>query len=343
MLIGQCCWTMYKDNKKQCQDCPLHKEIEFGKAETLESTGVLGGMTFQISHIGMMYDGKKAMLEVFQDVTEQKKLQQELLQIQKMESIGTLAGGVAHDFNNILAIILAYTSAMERSAIDKKKTLEYCRTITQAVKRGAALVRQILTFARKTDVVLAPMSLTDLTNEIISMLKQTFPKVISFKVIIEKDIPFINADRTQIHQALLNLCVNARDAMPSGGLITIKAEKQMKDRVQERIPAADQDSYICVSITDTGEGMNEATRRRIFDPFFTTKEEGKGTGLGLAVVYGVVQSHNAFIDVESAVGRGTTFRLYFPTPSLSEQMIDIPSATESFRYRWYRNNLTRRG
>jgi PAS domain S-box-containing protein len=328
--MGQCCWTMYKDNQKQCTDCPLHKGIEFGKAETLESTGVLGGMTFQISHIGMMYNGKKAMLEVFQDVTEQKKLQQELLQVQKMESIGTLAGGVAHDFNNILAIILAYTSAMERSAVDKKKILEYCRTITQAVKRGAALVRQILTFARKADIVLAPMSLPDLINEIISMLKQTFPKVINFKEIVDNDIPFINADRTQIHQAMLNLCVNARDAMPKGGLITIKAERRTIDQVQERVPAANQDSYICISITDTGEGMKEATRRRIFDPFFTTKEEGKGTGLGLAVVYGVIQSHNAFIDVESAVGHGTTFRLYFPIPLLSEQMIDIPSATESF-------------
>jgi len=328
--LGQCCWTMYKDNKKQCLDCPLHKGIEFGNADIIESTGVLGGMTFQISHVGLMYNRKKAMLEIFQDVTEQKKLQQELLQVQKMESIGTLAGGVAHDFNNILAIILAYTSAMERSKIDKKKILEYCRTITQAVKRGAALVRQILTFARKTDVVLTPMSLTDVIHEIISMLKQTFPKVISFKEIIEKDLPFITADRTQIHQAVLNLCVNARDAMPNGGLITIKAEKHMRDRVQKRVPAAARDSYICVSITDTGEGMTEATRRRIFDPFFTTKEEGKGTGLGLAVVYGVIQSHNAFIDVESAVGRGTTFWLYFPIPLLNEQMVDIPLATESF-------------
>jgi PAS domain S-box-containing protein len=328
--MGQRCWTMYKDNQKQCMDCPLHKGIEFGKAETLESTGVLGGMTFQISHIGMMYNGKKAMLEVFQDVTEQKKLQQELLQVQKMESIGTLAGGVAHDFNNILAIILAYTSAMERSALNKKKILEHCRTITQAVNRGAALVRQILTFARKTDIVLAPMSLADLINEIVSMLKQTFPKIISFKEVIDKDIPFINADRTQIHQAMLNLCVNARDAMPKGGCITIKAERQTIGQVQERVPAANQDSYICLSITDTGEGMMESTRRRIFDPFFTTKEQGKGTGLGLAVVYGVVRSHNAFIDVESAVGRGTTFRLYFPIPSLSEQMIDSSSAVESY-------------
>ena len=328
--LGQSCWTMYKDNKKQCHNCPLIKGIEFGRADIIESSGVLGGKTFQISHTGILYQGKKAMLEVFQDVTEQKKLQLELLQIQKMESIGTLAGGVAHDFNNILAIVLAYTTALERSADDKIKISEYCHTISQAVSRGAALVRQILTFARKADLVLVPINVADLIDEIISMLKRTFPKVITFKESIENDIPFINADRTQIHQTMLNLCVNARDAMPNGGSITIKAEKQTKEFVQERIPAADQDSYVCISIIDTGEGMTEATLRRIFDPFFTTKEPGKGTGLGLSVVYGVVQSHHGFIDVESSVGNGTTFRLYFPISLMSEQIIDTPVVMESF-------------
>jgi CheY-like chemotaxis protein len=162
------------------------------------------------------------------------------------------------------------------------------------------------------------------------MLRQTFPKVITFTEIVDTEIPVINADRTQIHQVLLNLCVNARDAMPNGGSITFKAEKQTKAQVQERFPVADQDSYITISVIDTGTGMNEATRRRIFDPFYTTKEQGKGTGLGLAVVYGVVQSHHGFIDVESEVGRGTTFRLYFPIPLMTEQTSDIPLNIESF-------------
>jgi CheY-like chemotaxis protein/anti-sigma regulatory factor (Ser/Thr protein kinase) len=129
---------------------------------------------------------------------------------------------------------------------------------------------------------------------------------------------------------MLNLCVNARDAMPNGGTITIKVEKQTKSQVQEKIPAADQDSYICISITDTGVGMDEATRRQIFDPFFTTKEKGKGTGLGLAVVYGVIQSHHGFVDVESEVGCGTTFWLYFPIPLASEQSADVSLLTEPF-------------
>ena len=328
--LGQCCWTMFKDDKQQCHDCPLHRGIEFGRADVLESAGVLGGKTFQISHIGMTYQGKKAILEVFQDITEQKRLQSQFLQAQKNQSIGTLAGGIAHDFNNILGIILASSSALERSTENKEKILEYNRIIHQAVNRGAALVRQILTFARKTEIVLAPMILSDLISELVSMLEQTFPKIITFRKIFDSNIPFINADRTQIHQVLMNLCVNARDAMPKGGSITIKVEKQVSDQARERIPAASHDSYLCVSVTDTGEGMDEVTRRQIFDPFFTTKEQGKGTGLGLAVVYGVMQSHHGFIDVESEVGNGTTFRLYFPIPLASEQMADVSSLPGSF-------------
>ncbi len=265
-----------------------------------------------------------------QDITEQKKLQQELFQAQKMESIGTLAGGIAHDFNNILGIILGYSSLMEKGTLSPGRFNESLGIIKQAVGRGTALVKQILTFARKTDVVFEPISIYDLIHELLSMLRQTFPKVITFTEIVDQNIPFINADRTQIHQVMLNLCVNARDAMPNGGTITIKAEEKTKNQVQERIPVADQDSYICISVTDTGMGMDEVTRRQIFDPFFTTKEKGKGTGLGLAVVYGVVQSHHAFIDFESEVGRGTTFWLYFPIPLVSEQSADVSLITQSF-------------
>jgi PAS domain S-box-containing protein len=265
-----------------------------------------------------------------QDITEQKKLQQQLLQAQKMESIGTLAGGIAHDFNNILGIILGYSSLMDRGTMSPDKFHESLGIINNAVGRGASLVRQILTFARKTDVVFEPMSLTDLIHELLSMFQQTFPKLITFIEDVDKNLPLINADRTQIHQVLLNLCVNARDAMPNGGLLIIKAEKQTKEQVLRKVLAADQDSYICVSVTDTGEGMDELTLRQIFDPFFTTKEQGKGTGLGLAVVYGIIQSHHSFIDVESIVGRGTIFRLYFPVPAMSEKNVHVPAPAESF-------------
>jgi PAS domain S-box-containing protein len=307
----------------------INKSLE-GESVTFDSN--ISGASFVnfLTPMNVLKGTSEGIVGVAMDVTEQKILQKELLQAQKMESVGTLAGGIAHDFNNILGIILAYSSMLERVSGDEKKISEYSGVIGQAVNRGAGLVRQILTFARKTDVALAPMSFIDLLHELISMLKQTFPKVITFIEIVDNELPVINADRTQIHQVLMNLCVNARDAMPSGGVITIKAEKQTKDQVREKITAANQDSYICITVTDTGTGMNEETRRRIFDPFYTTKEQGKGTGLGLAVVYGVVQSHHGFIDVESEVGHGTTFRLYFPIPLTNEQLTDLPLAIESY-------------
>ena len=323
--LNMCCWKVYKDDNQQCQNCPLKKGISFGKPDVFETTDVLGGKTFLISHVGMMYEGRKAMLEVFQDITVQKKLQQELTQSQKMLSIGTLAGGIAHDFNNILAIILGYTSILHSMKDNPEKFSYGVSAIKQAVDRGAGLVRQILTFARKTEIAFEPMNVSDLVRELVSMLQQTFPKIITFNIEIDTELPLINADHTQIHQILLNLCVNARDAMPKGGVITIKAHKATGDKLLERSPELNKHRYICISVSDTGIGMDETTRNRIFDPFFTTKEKGKGTGLGLSVVYGVVQAHHGFVDVESAVGSGTIFRLYLPVSN------EIITAVESVK------------
>jgi PAS domain S-box-containing protein len=283
----------------------------------------------EVSALSILYDGQPAIQDVVRDITEQKKTQEELLQSLKMQSIGTIAGGVAHDFNNILAIILGYSSLIEKNNLNAGKQAEAITAINQAVQRGAALVRQILTFARKTDVTFEPLSLADLFRELFSMLEQTFPKIIVFKKNIPKDTPYILADRTQIYQALLNLCVNARDAMPAGGSITINVEKEAGEKLKEQFSTADQKAYICISVTDTGEGMNEATRCRIFDPFFTTKPLGKGTGLGLSVVYGVVKAHHGFVNVESELGHGTTFRLYFPCPDIIKKAVDT-SQVESY-------------
>jgi two-component system, cell cycle sensor histidine kinase and response regulator CckA len=263
------------------------------------------------------------LLMLCRDVTDKKRLQQELVQSQKLQSIGRLAGGIAHDFNNILGIILAYTSMLQHRKMSEEKISDSLAGIDHAVQRGAALVRQILTFARKTDILIEPLNLPDLVRELLAMLIQTFPKTITFTEHIESDLPYILADHTQIHQALLNLCVNARDAMPNGGAITLTIEKKTKEQVRERFSSADQELYICVAVQDTGEGMSEETRVKIFDPFFTTKEPGKGTGLGLSVVFGVVESHHGFIDIESKLGHGTTFRLYFPTSGLDAKQSSV--------------------
>ena len=161
-----------------------------------------------------------------------------------------------------------------------KKLSESIGAINKSVQRGAALVRQILTFARKTDILYGRMNLMDLVHELLSMLQQTFPKTIVFRENIKKDIPYISADRTQIYQALLNLYVNARDAMPNGGCITLNIEKRTGEQIQKQFPTANQDSYLCVSVTDTGEGMDETTRSRIFDPFFTTRKREREPALG---------------------------------------------------------------
>jgi PAS domain S-box-containing protein len=327
--IGKHCWTIYKDDKSQCPDCPLHKGIESRDNRIFEVSGVLGGKTFQISYIGMLYRGKRSMLEVFQDITEQKRLQLELLQSHKMQSIGTLAGGIAHDFNNILGIILGYTSLLEKRRSDGEKHSEGIAIINQAVQRGAALVRQILTFARKTDIEFEPFDIVDLIHELISMFRQTFPKIITFTENIEKNIPYLYADRTQIHQALMNLCVNARDAMPNGGSINIDVKVFSLELMHKKFPTADQNSYMCITVSDTGQGMDEAMRLRVFDPFFTTKEKGKGTGMGLSVVYGVVKAHRGYIELESALGQGTTFSLYIPIPIISTQAVKSEQPPES--------------
>jgi len=254
------------------------------------------------------------------DITEQKRLQQELLHSQKMVSIGTLAGGIAHDFNNILNIILGYSALLEKRKSDPEKFSEYVQAINHAVERGTALVRQILTFARKTGVEFELVSIYDLIHELFSMLQQTFPKTVLFRERLEPGLPMLYADHSQLHQVLMNLCVNARDAMPQGGTISIEASHIAQEMMRERFPKSGLEEYLCLSVEDTGDGMDEATRSRIFDPFFTTKEKGKGTGLGLAVVYGIIQSHHGFIEVESEKDRGTIFHIYLPLQKHASSM-----------------------
>ncbi|MCB0288847.1 MAG: PAS domain S-box protein [Calditrichaeota bacterium] len=250
------------------------------------------------------------------DNTERKRLEQQFLQAQKMQGIGTLAGGVAHDFNNILSIIMGHISMIEQGVLEAQETANSTQAIQQAVKRGAQLVEKILTFARKTDVIFQSVNVNAIIKELSTLLAGTFPKTVLFSVNLDPEIPYIRADQTQLHQALLNLCVNSRDAMPRGGRIAITTCTIPGKIVQKQFPEADPTKeYIQISVSDTGAGIEAETRTRLFEPFFTTKSRGQGTGLGLAVVYGVISSHYGFIDLESKVGHGTTFYLYFPEAS----------------------------
>lgn len=257
------------------------------------------------------------------DVTKQRLLERQFLQAQKMESIGTLAGGIAHDFNNILGIVLGHLALLERTRENEVQFEESIFSINQAVERGASLVRQILTFARKSETELEPVNINAAITELGKMLEETLPKTIEVALQLDKTIPVVSMDPTQLHQTMLNLCVNARDAMNGRGCLTISTRLVPKHDVLARFPKASANHYAQVSVADKGTGMDEETKQKIFEPFFTTKEKGKGTGLGLAVVYGVLQAHSGFVDVETAMNVGTTFHLFFPIPegilSISEK------------------------
>jgi len=247
------------------------------------------------------------------DISDRKLLQQQLLQAQKLESIGTLAGGIAHDFNNILGIIMGHASVLPETTGDKARLARSIGAIQKAGERGAGLVRQILTFARKTDVKSEPVNLNDVVAELGKMLEETFPRTLTIQLHLAPDVPIIRADRNQVHQTLLNLCVNARDAMPAGGVLAMSTRLASSTGAAGRPPGP----YACVTVSDSGSGMDEPTKHRIFEPFFTTKELGKGTGLGLSVVYGIMENHHGYIDVDSAPGEGTRFHLYFPVPAVA--------------------------
>jgi two-component system, cell cycle sensor histidine kinase and response regulator CckA len=253
------------------------------------------------------------------DVTKQKLLERQVGQAQKMESLGLLAGGIAHDFNNILGIILGHTAVVERAGDNPELLKDSIHEITTAVQRGASLVRQILTFARKSDAADEPIRVNATIRELGKMIDDTFPKTINLSLHLDKTIPIIMMDQTQLHQALLNLCVNARDAITDTatgnlgrGEIRINTSVVGNKEMRKKFSEASAPEYVCIAVSDSGKGMDEETKQKIYEPFFTTKERGKGTGLGLSVVYGIIKSHHGHIEVESEIGQGTTFRLYLP-------------------------------
>ena len=260
-----------------------------------------------------------ALVGIARDISERLMVEEQLRQMQKMESIGTLAGGIAHDFNNMLGIILGHTTMLEHSPGDAEMVRYRTNAINTAVQRGADLVRQILTFARKTTVHLTAVNINDAVSELVRMLNDTFPRTIEITLDLDDTVPTLQMDPTQLRQALLNLCVNARDAMTAGqsadlarGVLSVSTCIVHGAELRRRFVEASAERYACVAVSDTGIGIDEPLRDKIFEPFFTTKGQGKGTGLGLSVVYGIIRGHHGHIDVASEVGHGSTFRMYLP-------------------------------
>ncbi len=261
---------------------------------------------------------------------ERELLQSQLLQAQKLESIGTLAGGVAHDINNILSIILLSVSSIELAGTGDGLLREKTRQIRESVQRGMDLVKQILAFARRDETVYGPVEVNVLLQDLVKMLGEIFPRHIGITLCLDPALPFISGGSARIHQVLMNLCVNARDAMAEGGTLTI-ATKEAGEEAVKKVSGLEEGRYACITVADTGSGMDEATRSRIFEPFFTTKEKGKGTGLGLAVAYGIVDSHGGAITVESHPGTGSTFRVYLPVfQGASDAMAEVQAVPSKF-------------
>ncbi len=274
---------------------------------------------------------------MYENISERKALEAQIFQAQKMESIGTLAGGIAHDFNNLLAIILGHIALMERTANDPVRSSSSIRAITKAAERAAGVVRQLLTFARKNEGRREAVRVNDIIRELLKFLDETLPKNITITTDLAEGLPSVFADSTQIHQVLLNICVNARDAMPRGGTLSIATRLTGHETVKNRFPLAEAITYIEIRASDTGVGMDETTRRRIFEPFFSTKDPGRGTGLGMAVVFGIIESHRGFIHIDSHPGEGSTFTIYIPVmPAAVEQpasdecsTVESPAGTET--------------
>ncbi len=278
-----------------------HKD---GRLVVLESSGV------------PYFDGVgqfRGFRGIERDITERKSLEAQLIQAQKMEAVGLLAGGIAHEFNNILGGILGYASLMRLKMEPDHPFWRYVETIEKSSQRAAVLTSQLLGFARKGKYDLRLLNLNLLAEDTLAIVRQTFDRAVTVEAQLAESLPKVEGDTMQLQQVLMNLCINARDAMPKGGSLVLTTGTEQVAEGDERIPLESKPGwYVLLSVADTGCGMDEETLAKIFEPFFTTKEKGKGTGLGLAMVYGVVKNHGGFVTVRSEVGRGSVFTLHLP-------------------------------
>ena len=249
----------------------------------------------------------------FVDITHSKQMEEQLRQAQKMESIGTLVGGIAHDFNNILGIILGNTELAMDDIPEWNPARLNLKEVRTASLRAKGVVRQLLSFARKTKLEKKPINIIPIIKEALKLMRSSIPTSIEIRQHIKEDIGTILADPTQINQILINLCTNADHAMPDGGIIVVTLKNiELDEKTAAKYSELAPGRYLNLTVADTGHGIFQGDINRIFDPYFTTKEVGRGTGMGLAVVHGIVKGHNGLITVESEVGKGTTFSIFFP-------------------------------
>jgi two-component system, cell cycle sensor histidine kinase and response regulator CckA len=293
-----------------------------------------GVSRFFLGSAAPLYDEEgrvTGMIGIARDVTDHKRLEEQLLQSQKMESIGNLAGGIAHGFNNLLGGILGYATFAKRKLSNRDKIYQSIEAIERSAQRAAELTKQLLGFARRGKYQVRPIDCNALIGEIALILQRTIDPRIAIEVDPDPLLSLIEGDEAQIQQALMNICLNARDALPKGGSLKIASRNQRMIPDQAfRQRGMKEGSYIRLTISDTGTGMSPEVRERIFEPFFTTKAKGQGTGLGLSMVYGIIQNHGGMIEVQSQPGRGSTFAVFLPAiASASVNGEELPSVPDA--------------
>ena len=276
----------------------------------------------------MDYEGEPATLGFTVDISKEKSLRAQLLQAQKMESLGTLAGGIAHDFNNLLTIIVGFSDILLLRKAKDDPDYANLRSIAQAAQNAADLVRRILTFSRRVETKLRPLNLNHELTQAEKLLRRTIPRMVEIELRLDDNLKTVNADPGQMEQIILNLAVNAKDAMPEGGRLTIETKNVALDELYCRKHlGTEPGNYVLLTVSDTGQGMTGGVVDRIFEPFFTTKQPGEGTGLGLAMVFGIVEGHGGYVTCESAPNLGTTFKIYLPAMEM-EETLDVATSGE---------------
>ena len=304
-------WAKPSDRRKLINILKTSGEVTGMEINFLKKDGssVTGFMSANILNL----NDEECIFSVVRDITERKKLEEQLLQAQKMEAIGQLAGGIAHDFNNILTGILGYASMLKLEARNDELVYEAAVTIEKAGERAAELTKQLLDFSRKVKRRNSRVDLNDIAREVIKLLSRTIEENITIVTKFNTDNAIVPGDAGQLQQAIVNLVVNARDAMPDGGQLILETEKICFDeKYCLNHVGLTPGEYVRFSVVDTGTGIPEDIQEHIFEPFFTTKEHGKGTGMGLAMVYGIVKDHGGTIRVSSEVNKGTSFHIYMP-------------------------------
>ncbi|MFH1115974.1 MAG: PAS domain-containing protein [Pseudomonadota bacterium] len=336
-LIGKSCFELVHGEKEPPAFCPHSQLLADGEEHSAEvAEPRLGGIyDVRVSPLVGQNGQVIGSVHVTSDITERKRaeemrdqLRNQLAQAQKMEAIGTLTGGIAHDFNNLLTIINGYTELILSERTEDDPNYSDLQKILETGRKGADLVQRLLSFSKKAEIGLRPLDLNGIVINSVRLMERTFPKIIQIETILAKDLCQVNADAVQVEQVLMNLCINAKEAMPDGGKLRVEIGNVTVDEAYCKLHVgAKSGRYVLIEVSDTGVGVGKETMERIFDPFFTTKgwDFKKGTGLGLSVAKGIMEQHHGWITCDSEPGKGTTFGLYFAaTDELPEVQMPAP-------------------